>query len=248
MSGPTLHPLLILYGRMARLPVAGAGLRQLTAVAKSTWSRLGARWLIRRYLATAQTPRLQLGAGGNYPPGWLNTDLQPTSWHMPRIDATRPLPFPDHSFADVFTEHMIEHITLDDARRLLREIHRVMRPGAYLRVATPDARQIARVLLDPSAPDVRAYLDWSADRLGLPVDDRLAATVVDRLYHDHGHRFLFDQPTLHAELLSAGFAEPTRCAPGQSEHPQLQRLERHDRVIGIQPNRYETLILEARRP
>jgi SAM-dependent methyltransferase len=46
-----------------------------------------------------------------------------------------PWPFPDDSFDVVVASHVLEHVP--DMIRVCREIHRVSKPGALIRVATP---------------------------------------------------------------------------------------------------------------
>ena len=59
-------------------------------------------------------------------------------------DLRRPLPFADGAFEGAFSEHTLEHLTAADAVALLRDVHRVMRPGAVFRVAVPDLDQYVR--------------------------------------------------------------------------------------------------------
>jgi hypothetical protein len=68
------------------------------------------RWIsdprvIRDYLESHSVRKLQLGAGGNDPIGWLNTDIVPTRDEV-YLDATQRYPFPDGSFQYVFSEHI----------------------------------------------------------------------------------------------------------------------------------------------
>jgi hypothetical protein len=81
-----------------------------------------------------------------------------------------------------------------------------------------------------------------------PVDLPAAAVVVNSLFHDHGHQFLFDEPALGLLLRQAGFTDVQRRAPGESDDPRLRGLEQHQLVIGDEANAYETLVLEARKP
>lgn len=49
------------------------------------------------------------------------------------------LPFRDASFDFAHSEHFFEHLFMDDAFALLRDVRRVLKPGAVLRTSVPDA-------------------------------------------------------------------------------------------------------------
>src|SRR5262245_5010551 len=104
---------------------------------------------IQEYLRESSAKKLQLGAGPTTLPGWLCTDLAPTSVSMVHLDVTKPFPFENVVFDYIFSEHLIEHISWNDGAAMLRECHRVLKPGGIIRIATPDLA----VLLDLCAPD-----------------------------------------------------------------------------------------------
>jgi ubiquinone/menaquinone biosynthesis C-methylase UbiE len=54
-------------------------------------------------------------------------------------DATA-LPFPNHSFDFVYSHHMLEHIP--ETRKALSEMQRVLRPGGFFMVGTPNKNRI----------------------------------------------------------------------------------------------------------
>jgi len=73
-------------------------------------------------------------------PGWTTLDL---------IDADilcdmrqQTLLFPDESLGAIYCSHVIEHISIKEARKLLKEFHRVLKPGAICRIVTPDMQQM----------------------------------------------------------------------------------------------------------
>src|SRR5438093_12979089 len=65
--------------------------------------------VIRNYLQSHPVRKLQLGAGGNDPPGWLNSDIEPIGKEI-YLDATDRSPFPYGSFQYMLIEHVIEHV------------------------------------------------------------------------------------------------------------------------------------------
>ncbi|HXC02384.1 MAG TPA: methyltransferase domain-containing protein [Opitutaceae bacterium] len=224
--------------RMLKLPLIGP-------VVAGLFARLAARPLISKYLHTHEVRKLHLGGSGL--PDWLNSDLCPSHWKIVRLNATQTFPLPDASFSFVFSEHMIEHVPVAGARRMLTECHRVLRPGGRIRLATPDLARVVQIhaATDPTNQD---YLRWAIAHNRLPADLPADAVVINSLFHDHGHQFLYDEPTLAALLRATGFEDVRRYAPGESDQPELAGLEMHHHVIGHAANNFETLVLEARKP
>jgi len=210
---------------------------------------------VRAYLDSHALRKLQLGAGPNVLEGWLNTDLLPDLYPAHRdeivfLDATRPLPFPDATFDFIFSEHQIEHVSEPDARQIVRECFRILRPGGRIRIATPDLATFARLYLEPLGARERAYVDWVMERFLPQVQsgNRLCY-VLNQILNAHGHCFVYDEATLGALLADAGFEQIERHAAGQSSEPELRKLEAHGRAIGNEAaNDFETMALEARRP
>ncbi|HEY6138671.1 MAG TPA: methyltransferase domain-containing protein [Thermoanaerobaculia bacterium] len=156
--------------------------------------------------------KLHLGCGPLALPGWVNIDNQRYPGVDKVLDLRKGLPFKDVSF--VFAEHFIEHLPYDDALKLMREARRVLRDDGVLRLSTPN-------------------LDWvwvTHYRLDAPEDQQVAACFyLNRAFHGWGHQFLYNERTLTATLRDAGFANVTRVAYGESEHPELRGLERHEK-------------------
>jgi predicted SAM-dependent methyltransferase len=134
------------------------------------------------------------------------------------------------------------------ARRLLSECFRVLKPGGRIRLATPDLDRVLRLYASPDAQPQAEYLRWAVPYGRHPADLPPAVVVINSLFHDHGHQFLFDEASLRALLHLTGFTDICRYAPGESDDPQLRGLEIHPKVIGRMANDYETLVMEARKP
>jgi predicted SAM-dependent methyltransferase len=156
--------------------------------------------------------KLHLGCGPLALPGWVNIDNAQYPGVDQVLDVTAGLPFTDVSF--VFAEHFIEHIAYPDAAALLRESRRVLTDDGVLRLSTPN-------------------LDWvwlTHYRADLNDDEALQGCfMLNRAFRGWGHQFLYNEQTLRATLLDAGFATVTRVAYGESEHPELRGLERHEK-------------------
>jgi predicted SAM-dependent methyltransferase len=156
--------------------------------------------------------QLHLGSGKQHLEGWVNIDNQQLEGVDRVLDVTHGLPFADAGF--VFAEHFIEHLNYVDALVLLRECRRVLRDDGVLRLSTPN-------------------LDWvwaSHYRLDLGEPEQVKACFdLNRAFRGYGHAFLYNERTLTATLRDAGFADVVRCAYGESAHPELRGLERHEK-------------------
>jgi SAM-dependent methyltransferase len=203
---------------------------------------------IERYLAGHQVRKLQIGAGSNQLPGWLNTDLRPASAEVCFLDATVRFPFADGVFDYVLSEHQLEHIPWDRGQFMLRECWRVLRPGGRIRIATPSLEVLAGLVTEHPSEAQRRYVEFiSASYLG-PALPTGVAGVVNNAFRNWGHQFIYDRPTLLAGLAEAGFIDATFTQPGQSEHEHFRGVEGHGDFLGDQEtNAFETMVAEARR-
>lgn len=225
-------------------------LLRATVIGAQMWvKRRRQRMDVAGYMRRHGVKCLQIGAGPTSTASWLCTDLMPRRRGAVYLDATKPFPIPDACFDFVYSEHMIEHISYQHGMAMLRECHRILKPGGRVRIATPDLARLLRMYARESSGIERAYLDWIAKNN--MKDPALAKPVfvINNAFRDWGHQFLYDEETLSAALAGAGFVDVGRFEPGESGTALLQGLERHGRNIGNEDvNRFETLILEARRP
>jgi SAM-dependent methyltransferase len=210
---------------------------------------------VKRYVETHPTRKLQLGTGPNPLEGWLNTDLLPDTYPEYRdrlvfLDAARRFPFHDMTFDYIFSEHQIEHIPEPAARTMVDECLRVLRPGGRVRIATPDLAAIVRLYDDPLDEVERHYVDWvmATFRPNIGSGNR-RCYVINHMFKDHKHQFIYDYETLAAVLADAGFVDVSRWKAGESGDPALRGIERHGQAIGDDSvNDFETLVVEAARP
>lgn len=110
-----------------------------------------------RDVATIATDRMNIGCGPNALHGWYNIDNSPTAWlaKRPRFykflsdlhlitnqhnvydwasnivvhDIRRGLPCPSSSIRYIYSSHVLEHLYRKEARFVLHECHRVLKPG-----------------------------------------------------------------------------------------------------------------------
>lgn len=175
--------------------------------------------------ASGKLLKLHVGCGTIYLPGWVNIDNNSDS-NIERLDLNYdiryPLPFPDGSVDFIFNEHFLEHLTVEEGQRVIKEFLRVLTPsrgGGVLRIAMPDLKSTIAAYNDPDwkeQPDIkRFHLDFIQTR----------AELLNISFRWWGHQWLYDWEELERRLREAGGQTIERCAHSESRHPELRNLE-----------------------
>ncbi len=160
-------------------------------------------------------------------PDWINLDILPLGLMLPKTvkfiqaDLTKGLPmFADGSIDLIRMSHLIEHISLEAAKVLLKHCHRVLVPGGVMRIATPDVE-----IIFGHYPRDMGYFDQIQ-----PPEYVKAPTAGEKLSRllfsgDYAHRAVYDYDMLESFLEQAG---PWACIydqpPNVSVNPEMLRL------------------------
>lgn len=200
--------------------------------------------IIARYLAQHKPGKLQLGAGPLDYEGWLNTDIEPTE-NQAYLDATKPFPLPDGSFRYVFSEHVIEHLTYEEAFEMLKETHRVLVPGGKVRIATPNLEKLVALFADPESAASKQYIAGKLKWHAWPDSGDPAALVLNGELRSWGHQFVYTPKLLRSRLESVGFTDVREYAAGESDDPAMRGLESRTKLAEKEINAYETMAIEA---
>jgi SAM-dependent methyltransferase len=206
---------------------------------------------------------MNIGSGPSAPHGWMSIDGSWQAWlagrgaaariarrmtgravgHWPAgivcRDVRRGLGVAADSAAVIFSSHLIEHLHRSDARALLCDAHRALKPGGVCRVVTPDlAAVIDEYLAARRNGDGAAAADRLQESLLLhppapPETGRLLAWYRRRTAFDH-HKWVYDGASLCALFREAGFAQPAVRQYLESDIPRdrLAQVEHADRVCG----------------
>jgi len=137
--------------------------------------------------------------------GWLNVDFIFTrlpvgvlcqDWrtgrHIMRLNAGSGLPFESGSFAAVYSEHMFEHILPMEGASFLREAYRVLRPGGVIRVTTPDLEKYLNGYVNRATDTFLADHAKRFPPMGKLGQPYTAATVVNNIFRNYEHRWIYD--------------------------------------------------------
>jgi predicted SAM-dependent methyltransferase len=179
-----------------------------------------------RELAGRRGLRVHLGCGNALFPGWLNVDCYPpvsrTGAEILTLDMRRGLPLADRSVVALFSEHFLEHLSVETVRDvILPEMRRVLEPGGRARIGVPSGEYFVDQYV--------AHLSGQPDPLFEA--NRGAATpmmMLNDITHGFGHRFLYDFETLASMLRKAGFATVERSTSGVSDVTAFQGKDRVD--------------------
>ena len=142
----------------------------------------------RIWTSTAEQRILNLGGGSNTIDGCLTADIDPRADVY--VDVTARLPFGDDQIDAVIAEELIEHLALQQGERLLGEIHRILKPGGVLRIATPD-------------------LDYFCSVAGTTL---AACNAMNRVFYGSHHRYIYSRMALEHHVGRAGFIDLRRSS------------------------------------
>lgn len=225
------------------------------------------------------TSRINLGCGLKAPDGWINVDSSYSASlaKLPRLkrvlcrlhvlpryvaeagwspdiliaNLKRPLPFQDETADIVYSSHTLEHLHVEDAKNLFREIHRVLKPGGITRILVPDGTNAVRSGVLPEfteqdyertiAPmNARAmhYMNMGKFPAYLPPWKRIWFNYRDV----HFHKYLYTDQSLGALFRWAGFRDVRKTAAFESRIAEIRDVEIEGRgsdgslcVEGVRP-------------
>jgi SAM-dependent methyltransferase len=103
--------------------------------------------------ATAHPRRLNLGAGWDIRPGYLNVDLN--DFHSPDlVGDARSLPeLPSGRYEEIIAQDILEHLERADGPKALQEWRRLLAPGGRLWLRVPDLPSLLRWLEQDETAD-----------------------------------------------------------------------------------------------
>lgn len=217
-----------------------------------------------------QARKLHLGCGLNTPEGWINLDGSWNAWvanhpivlrvlktlhalpaslldvpwsHSILIhDVSKPLPFQGNSLSAIYASHLLEHLYLEEAKRLLKECFRVLRPGGALRMVVPDLRAFVLEYMGEkpfSAPSDGMGAISRADRLnkrlGFRRSEPPSGNVFYRIYTAlkdfHSHKWMYDAASLITYFERAGFMNIQEMQSHRSRIGGIEKIEQAERVL-----------------
>lgn len=202
------------------------------------YSLLGRKFKINRSkVPTHVNPILiDLGVGNNYKTGWIHVDFY--SFHLKfwknkrrvrkpevEMDLRYPIKCPDDIVDGIYSSHTLEHLNYKDAKFLLSEIYRILKPCSWLRICVPDLQKY-----------INFYIGKECD---LPYEDGCEA--ISSLTQEWGHKSTWDKNYLKKILYQIGFINIKKVDYGkEGSDPRL--------IKEPETRKLESLVMEAQKP
>lgn len=167
--------------------------------------------------------RLDVGCGKGPRPGFIGVDRTLGGEMLPRMRLKDGTEFDDNSVDEIYASHCLEHLGHWEARDMIREWNRVLKPGGRLRVAVPDMRKIFEGYCNAAPINVGGYC-WGGQ-------------TDENDFHKTG----FDEGLLTALLEHFGFDDVKHWAADQLDCASLpvslnlEGTKRHFRKLDTKP-------------
>jgi len=195
---------------------------------------------------------VQYGCGLSAPDKWKNYDSSPTLkiQRMPLVgslvksrlnvvfpdavmygDIVTGLPEEANSCDGVYCSHILEHLSLDDFRKALKNTYVILKTGGIFRCVVPDLEVLARNYVNElDRNDNTASLKFiEGSLLGLKQRPRGFKSVVASVFGNSHHLWMWDSRSLSEELKAAGFRNVRPCKFNDSPDKMFSLVESEDR-------------------
>ncbi|KJH73151.1 class I SAM-dependent methyltransferase [Aliterella atlantica] len=168
------------------------------------------------------------GAQGLDSAEWFNLDGWPAEGVDYECDLRRNLPFDEHRFWGIFSEHFFEHLDPADGRKFLEECFRILRPGGIIRLSVPDGELYLKNYLENREwmLELIKYRGWMLEpgkKYHTPME-----LVNDVFRQNLQHQYCYDFETISLLLSEVGFKNISRVgfSIGSCKQLQIDREER----------------------
>lgn len=196
---------------------------------------------------------VHFGCGQFSPKEWINFDASPTlrvqkmpiiGWllknklgqkfdkHVKFGDITKGLPgIKENSCDGVYTSHVLEHMSLEDFRKALKNTYKMLKVGGRLRLIIPDLEVLVRDYIqdieDGKAEASIRFIDRTY--LGEIERPKGFIAISKYLFGYLRHLWLWDNYSTVEELKKVGFENIRFCEFNDSEDEMFKLVENEER-------------------
>lgn len=121
-------------------------------------------------------------------------------------DCRRPLPFPDGSIDHILCSHFLEHVYPNEARKIIRDFHRALKPRGTLHAIVPDlSAEVNRYVKEMGSKDAaNDFMDSLIIRGRTPLSFSVRWRELFGKF-GHLHRWMYDETSFRDLIESCGF-------------------------------------------
>ena len=148
-----------------------------------------------------------------------------------RYKDVRRLSFNEHSVSNIYSSHLLEHLYLYEAKKLLDDCYRFLKPGGVLRLALPDYHEFLVKYFSIFAEDpVSAYLEFESSLLSWPLERQ---TLLEKFFSNlfgklHVHKWHPTPYVVKKFLEDAGFENVANYSFHVGTIPNLLSVENRE--------------------
>lgn len=199
---------------------------------------------------------IQFGCGHCAPAEWRNFDSSPTlrfektpllgtyytknaNRFPPNVeygDVIKGLPLAANSCQAIYCSHVLEHLSLEDCQRTLKNVFKLLQPGGVFRFVLPDLEFWARKYVDDPSPE--ASKEFLREiQLGLEKKPKGVVKFFYEWLRTSAHLWMWDYRAMEAELKSVGFVDVRRAYFNDSADPMFKLVEnekRWENCLGVE--------------
>lgn len=177
--------------------------------------------------------------GGHYqqvPEGWVSIP-------EPEQDLSKRLNQQDNSIDVIFTEHVCEHLSMEDCIFFMKESFRCLKKGGTFRIAMPtidklikfENNELGKHYSDVQTRHYYPNEDRLLKELGLDgIREEPIVFMLDSLFKGHHHKLLWTSELVYKVLNKIGFSDVHIVEPGETYWDRNDCLERT--IRGVEPN------------
>lgn len=164
---------------------------------------------------------LHIGCGPCYFENWINIEIDPNYKCDLIHDMTQPFPYESNSVDFIYSEHTIEHITVEDAVKFFKEVYRILKPGGVIRTATFDM-DVFLQHHQPESIDWKEAAHWNEVGLGF-IETRMESLNIAMRWW--GHQYVYNVEEMIRRLREAGFSNVYSSQFNKSNYLELCNRE-----------------------
>lgn len=154
--------------------------------------------------------------------GWSNTDVidlsdfaRHNAYIFKQHDSTTRFPITDGCVNLIFSSHMVEHLTHDDAVKFLKECYRMMYDGGVIRIAVPSVGLLMQNYIDHDL-DYLKHISPGAEKATCDMDKFSEVALAN-------HAQIYDSCSLRQILEFVGFKNVELSDPFHSRSEIMEK-------------------------